>query len=189
VSGARVGARGAGSRGGSGGGRGGGGGSRGGGRGGGGSRDQGGDQGGQQYNQMDYEGGDPFASQYGEYGGGSQYGAPPGFAPQQYSYPYPAPMMQPTYAPPSFYSAPQYAPPQMPPSMANAYYNPYGATLPGTDLAPDPWGGFATPTAFSKYIDKYEQGIRHSAFDDAPLLGERVAQDFTEGEEREWGHQ
>jgi hypothetical protein len=168
---------------------------------------------------MDYEGGDPFASQYSEYGSG--YGVPPGYAPQPYSFPQYAPPM-----PPSYYSAPQYAPPMYggAPSPANAYYNPYGPTLPMTDLAPDAWGGYATPTAFSKYIDQYEKGIRHSAFDDAPLLGSdlvwvtlrstgekiqvpkdqvkalrdadfivgaraRVAQDYTEGAEHEWGRQ
>jgi hypothetical protein len=114
------------------------------------------------YNQMDYEGGDPFASQM------SEYGMPPGYAPQQYAYGGPPPpMFVPQFPAPSY----GVQPPQYP------YANPYGATLPMTDLAPDAWGGYATPTAFSQYIDKYEQGIKHSAFDDAPLLGQTWTED------------
>jgi putative transposon-encoded protein len=117
------------------------------------------------YNTMQQEGGyDPFASQFQEYGPPPGYGVPSGWTPQPYSYPTFTPQMAPSMFPGTI------------PGGAG-YYNPFGATLPGTDIAPDAWGGYATPTAFSQYVDQYEKGIRHSAFDDAPLLGQTTTED------------
>ena len=129
------------------------------------------------YNQMDQEGGggDPFASQY------SEYGMQPGYQPQQYSMPGYASYQGSPYAPAQGYPAyaPQY-PYMQPPA---SYPNPYGATIPGTDVAPDAWGGYATPTAFSQYVPQYEAEIRHSAFDDAPLLGQGLAERDVDGDD------
>lgn len=120
--------------------------------------------------------GDAWGGGYGDWGN-----AQPWFAPQAPQMPYPMQPQMPFAMPPQMpnYYGGGYPPAQyFDPSGAYSAMNPYGPTLPGTDLAPDAYGGYATPTAFSKYAQQWKDEQKHSAFDGQILLG----QTFTEGD-------
>lgn len=99
------------------------------------------------------------------------YGGYGGFSPQ---YPYaPAP------PPPSYYAPPAYFAPQVPAyGPQSPMYGPppaggFDPNTPGVpDLVKDPYGGYATPTAFSKYWQAWVKEQPHSAFDDTIMTGD-----------------
>jgi hypothetical protein len=93
------------------------------------------------------------------------YGGYPSYPQQAPQYPFAAPQYP--------FAAQQQGAQSYDPAM-EAYYaamNPYGPDIPGTDIAPDAYGGYATPTAFSQYAAQWNAEQPRSAFDGTIMVG------------------